>query len=175
MVSKTWRHRLAYAAMSAFLAWHTLAMVIAPAPEISRAVQAARAPFQPYLSLFRLDNQWDFFAPIIGLESAFRYVVEDKARTEHLFKPTENLNWFHPSFIWSWALSEAVIQYPDAYGDPVGAYLCRKHAALHPVAVTLLEVEARYFTPEHELAGKHPTDPEFVTETTVKRVECNEP
>ena len=175
MVSKSWRDRLTYAAMSAFLAWHTLAMVIAPAPDVSRAVQAARAPFQPYLTLFRLDNRWDFFAPIIGLESEFRYVIEDKSGAEHLFKTAEHLNWFHPNFIWSWALSEAVLQHPDIYADSAGAYLCRKHAALHPVAVTILEAEAPYFTPEDELAGKHPTDPEFVTVTTVKRVECTGP
>ena len=172
MVSKSWRDRLTYAAMSAFLAWHTAAMLIAPAPGLSRAVQAARAPFEPYLSLFRLDNRWDFFAPSVGLESTFRYIVEDKAGTQHLFKPTENLNWLHPTFIWSWALSEAVTWDPDTYADSTGAYLCRKHAALRPVAVTMLQAEPRYFTPEDALAGKRPIDPEFLTETTVKRVEC---
>jgi len=172
MVSKSWRDRLTYAAMSAFLAWHTAAMVITPAPNASRAVQAVRAPFEPYLGLFRLDARWDFFAPYIEMESQFRYVVEDKDGAQHPFRPTEGLNWFHPTFIWSWALSEAVVWYPETYTDSVAVYLCRKHAALYPVAVTMLEAEVRYFTPEDQLAGKHPTDPEFVTENNVKRVEC---
>ncbi|HEV2958137.1 MAG TPA: hypothetical protein VGX95_18645 [Xanthobacteraceae bacterium] len=175
MAPKSWRHRLTYAAMSAFLAWHTVAMVIAPAPDVSRAAQAVRVPFQQYLSLFRLDNRWSFFSPHIGLESEFRYIIEDKVGTRHLFRPTEGLNWFHPIFIWSWALSEAVILYPETYTDSTAAYLCRKHAALHPVAVTILEAEVRYFTPEDQLAGKHPLDPEFVTEHTLKRVECTGP
>jgi hypothetical protein len=172
MVSKSWRDRLTYAAMSAFLAWHTVAIVIAPAPDVSPAVQAARVPFQQYLALLRLDSRWDFFAPYIALESEFRYVIEDQAGTDHFFRPTEGLNWFHPTFIWSWALAEAVLLYPESYTDSVAAYLCRKHAALHPVAITMLEAEIRYFTPEDHLAGKRPTDPEFVTEKTVKRLEC---
>jgi hypothetical protein len=175
MAPKSWRDRLTYAAMSAFLAWHTAAMVIAPAPYASRGVQAVRVLFQPYLSLFSLDNQWDFFAPYIGLESEFRYIIEDKIGNHHLFKPAEGVNWLQPTFIWSWALSEAVILYPETYTDSTAAYLCRKHAALHPVAVIMLAAEPRYFTPEDQLAGKRPTDPEFVTQKTLKRVECAGP
>lgn len=172
MVSKSWRHRLTYVAMSAFLAWHTVAMVVAPAPQLSRAMQTARVPFQPYLDLFHMNVQWDFFAPYIELESQFRYAVEDKAGNEHSFRPTEGLNWFHPSYIWSWALSEAVIWYPETYADSVAAYLCRKHASLNPAAITMLEAKVRFFTPEDQLSGKRPMDPEFVTEENVKRVEC---
>jgi len=172
MISKTWRDRMTYAAMSAFLAWHTAAIVIAPAPDVSKAAQAARGPFQAYLDLFRLDSRWDFFAPYIGMESEFRYIVEDQAGTQHFFRPTQGLNWFHPTFIWSWALSEAVVWYPETYAVSAGAYLCRKHAALHPAAVIMLEAEVRYFTPEDQLAGKHPSDPQFVTEKNMERVEC---
>jgi len=36
----------------------------------------------------------------------------------------------------------------------------------------VLEAEQKDFMPEDQLAGKKPPDPEFVTVTTVKRVEC---
>ena len=103
MFAKTWRGRLTYAALSVFLAWHTMAMVIAPAPDVSAAVKAARVPFQPYLTLFRLDNLWDFFAPDVGRGAQFRYIIEDKSGNHHPFKPTEDLNWFHPTFFWFWS------------------------------------------------------------------------
>jgi len=45
-------------------------------------------------------------------------------------------------------------------------------AALHPLAVILLEAEQKDFVPEDQLVGKKPLDPEFVTVTTVKKVEC---
>ena len=95
MIWNRWRHRLTYLVMSAFVAWHTLAMVIAPAPDSSVSVRTLRAALQPYLTLFRLDNPWNFFAPTIG-GSQLRYSVEDAAGARHAFKPTEQLNWFHP-------------------------------------------------------------------------------
>ena len=51
MIRTQWRDRLIYLAMSAFVAWHTLAMVIAPAPDNSVIVQSLRGLFQPYLTL----------------------------------------------------------------------------------------------------------------------------
>jgi hypothetical protein len=62
---------------------------------------------------------------------------------------------------------------PDVYGDLAAAFFCRKHAALHPVSIILLDAEqTRDFTPEDQLNGKHPLDPEFVTVTTVKKIAC---
>lgn len=172
MILQQWRARLTFAGLSAFLAWHTIAMLIAPAPNVSEFVRAVRVPFQPYLSLFRLDNRWGFFAPDVSRGTQFRYIIEDIAGNHHPFKPTENLSWFHPTLFWFWYWFDAIIANPEIYADAAGAHLCRKHAALHPVSVIMLEAVAGEFTPEDELAGKRPTDPEFVTITTVKRVTC---
>jgi len=175
MISQQWRSRLTYVAMSLFVAWHSAATIIAPAPDVSELIRAVRVPFQPYLSLFRVDNRWGFFAPNVSRGAELRYVIEDTAGNHHPFKPTENLNWLHPSFFWVWYWFDAIIANPDIYADAAGAYLCRKHASLHPVSVIMFEVEAGDFTPEDQLAGKRPTDSEFVTVTTVKRVSCEGP
>lgn len=172
MISKLWRERITYAAMSAFVAWHALATIIAPAPDGSEAVKALRIPFQPYLSLFKLDNQWDFFAPNVGTGSQFRYIVEDNGGNHHPFVPDRELNWFRPSFFWFRSWFNVIFDNPETYADAGGAFFCQKHAALHPVAVILLEAAQGDFTPEDQLAGKRPLDPEFVTVTTVKKVEC---
>jgi hypothetical protein len=172
MILKQWRERLTYAAMSAFVAWHAVATMIAPAPDTSDAVKTLRIPLQPYLSLFKLDNQWDFFAPNVGFGSQFRYIVEDSSGNHHPFVPDRELSWYHPSFFWFRSWYNAIMDSPDIYADAAAAYFCRKQAALHPVAVILVEAEQKDFMPEDELAGKHPRDPEFVTVTTVKKVEC---
>ena len=59
---KQWRGRLAYAAMSLLVVWHTLAMIVAPSPDsvITRSVGAL---FEPYLTLFLLESTWSFYAP----------------------------------------------------------------------------------------------------------------
>ena len=54
MIWNSWRQRLTYLVMSVFVAWHTLAMVIAPAPDSSVLVGTLRAALQPYLTLFKL-------------------------------------------------------------------------------------------------------------------------
>jgi hypothetical protein len=172
MVSQRWRARLTYAAMSAFVAWHTLATVLGPAPDTSGTAKGLRAAFQPYLSLFRLDNQWDFFAPNVGRGFQLRYIVEDSAGNHHPFVPDRELSQFHPGFFWFRSWYYAVIDESATYADSAAAYFCRKHAALHPVAIILLDAEQKDFTPEDRVNGKHPRDPEFVTVSTVKKVEC---
>jgi hypothetical protein len=169
MIWNRWRQHLTYLVMSAFVAWHTLAMVIAPAS--SELVRTLRAALQPYLTLFRLDNPWNFFAPTIG-GSQLRYTLEDGAGAHHAFTPTQRLSWFHPDYFWFRDWHYAIIDSPEFYADRAGALLCRKHASLHPVSITLVSYEQGSFTPADQLSGKHPMDPEFITVNIVKTVEC---
>ena len=60
MVWEELRERLVFMAMSAFVVWHTMAMMIAPASDNSVLVQSLRRVFDPYLSLFRLEQQMGF-------------------------------------------------------------------------------------------------------------------
>lgn len=165
------RQRLTYIAMSLFVAWHTLAMVVAPAPD-SYLWQVLRIVQQPYLTLFRLDNQWDFFAPDVGEGSRFRYVIEDKDGQRHSFDPADRLSWFHPAFFWMRSWYYGIIDDPGLYGDAAAARLCKQHADLEPLAVTFYDVQEERFRREDLLAGKSRSDPEFFTIKTVKRIRC---
>jgi len=171
MGSKMLRQRLTYLLMSVFVAWQTLAMVVAPAPD-SHVSQALRVVLQPYLTLFRLDNQWDFFAPNVGEGSRFRYVIEDKDGQRHTFNPAEQVSWFHPYFFWVRGWYYAIMDDPDLYADAAAARFCKEQAALQPVAVTLLELQEERFTRDDFLSGKNRTDPKFFTVKTIKRVKC---
>jgi hypothetical protein len=172
MISKLSRERLTYAAMSVFLAWHTAAMVIAPAPDSSSMVVALRPIFEPYLKLFRLDNPWDFFAPTVEYGSELRYTVDDAAGASHTFTATDSLSWYHPDYFWSRSWYYGIMDDPDIYAEGAAAALCRKHAQLRPAAITFMEYQHSFFGADDHLEGKHPTDPEFVTAKFVKRVPC---
>ena len=163
--------RLSYVAMSLLLAWHTLAMVIAPAPE-SPIVNAARDLAQPYLTFFGLQNPWEFFAPFVGPGYHFSYVIEDKAGEKHGFTPADGLNNFHPTSIWMKDRYTKIMTMPDSYGDAAGAALCLEHASLNPVSVTLLENQHKDFGPGDLLDGKRPSDAEFVKAKTLRTVTC---
>lgn len=158
--------------MSAFVTWHTLAMVIAPAPDHSESAQALRGLVQPYLSLFRLDNLWDFFAPNVDRLSDLHYVIEDAAGNAHTFAASADLMWYLPTSMWFKAWYYAIMENPELYADSAAAIFCRKHAALKPVWIELLEYQEGVFTPQDQLAGKHPKDPEFVNVNPLKRVQC---
>ena len=172
MSSKRWRERLAYTAMSVFVGWHTLAIVVAPAPDSSAIVQSLRPLLHPYLTLFYLDNYWDFFAPDVERGKQLRYVIEDRAGTTHTFVPLEELNWFHPIYRRAGYWYDAIVDDPETYVDFVAASLCRKHASLHPVSITLLGIQQGDFSRDDHLNGKRAIDSEFATENTLTIVEC---
>ena len=173
MILQEWRDRATYAALSAFLAWHTLGLLIAPARE-SYMSNSLRALLQPYLTFLSLDNQWDFFAPTVGEGSRLRYVIQDRSGKNHAFLPAEELNWFHPNFHWLRSWYYRIIDDPDHYGDDAAARFCRKHAALQPLAITFYEIQEERFTRDDYLRGKDRTDPEFFTVKMLRGIRCPE-
>jgi hypothetical protein len=172
MISKRWRERLTHAAMSVFVAWHTLAMVVAPAPDTSVMVQSIRPLQQPYLTLLYLDHDWSFYAPDIHQAELFRYVITDGTGRRHMFVPTDELNWFRPAYWWFWQWYVAIMSSPEAYGDFAAAWLCRKHASLQPASITLLGVDEQVLSRADYLSGKQPDDPDFVTVNTLTTAAC---
>ena len=172
MIWNRWRPRLMYLAMSAFVTWHSLALIIAPAPGESDLTQGLHRMLQPYLTFFRLENPWSFFAQIPGSE--LRYTVEDAtgARTE--FVPAR-ASWFHPESLWLKDWSYAIVDKPELYADRAGELLCRKHAALHPVSISFVQRESTDYTPDDWYDGKSPLDPEFAREKPLKTVQCPSP
>jgi len=171
MLSKRWRERAIYAAMSAFVAWHSFAILVAPAPD-SAAKLALRPLLHPYLTLLGLDNPWDFYAPNIDTGYQFRYLVESADGASRTFVPVEEVSWYRPNFWWIRQWQDAIVDAPDVNADLAGALLCQQHAALHPAAVTLMKAAQKDFSPDDYLHGKQPLDPDFVNETIVKRVAC---
>jgi hypothetical protein len=170
MISKEWRERLIFLAMSLFVAWHTFAMLVAP--NSSATAQSLRTVLQPYLSLFRLDSNWAFFAPSAGKHSQFRYVVTDADGREHTFLPGQQVNWYLPTDMWFKNWYYTIIESPEIFSDFFAAMACREHAALKPASVTLLAIQEQDFSPEDHLRGKHPLDPEFIAVVTLKHVAC---
>jgi hypothetical protein len=166
------RERLIFMVMSAFVVWHTVAIMVAPASDNSALAQSLRRVFGPYLTLFRLDSRWDFYAPNIGRGQQLRYVIEGADGNHRTVAAAGDWGWFHPAYWWFRSWNDAVIASPDRYADRAIASLCRQHAALRPAAITLLRIEQQDFTPDDHLAGRHPLDAEFVTESTIKRGLC---
>ncbi len=174
MISASWRQRLTYLLMSLVVAWHSLAMMVSPAPNDSTLVQSLRYVFHPYLELFRLETPWGFFAPV-GKHAQFRYVIEDAAGNAQTFVPAEEPSQSLAHYAW-WRefkyLFDGVMANPEFRGDSAAVLLCRKHATVNPVAVTLLEVAEQNYRPQDEILGKLPLGPQFVAVIPLRRVAC---
>jgi hypothetical protein len=169
-----WRQRLTYLVMSLAVTWHSLAMVISPAPNDSVMVQSLRSLFHPYLLLFRLETPWGFFAPV-GKHAQFRYVIEDGTGNAHTFMPTEEPSPSLARYVWWREFKysyDGIMANPEFRGDAAGALLCQRHATLNPLSVTLLEIVEQDYRPQDELLGRYPLDPEFVTVVPLRRVAC---
>lgn len=189
-----WLKGLTYTALSLFLAWHTLAMFVAPLPDNSAAVKGLRSYLEPYMRVFRLDNRWSFFAPNIGNQSIFRYAVEDADGNEHVFEPLFRRSWTVPRghaadppigpftysrrSIWEFAmwretkyLFDALMDDPEARPIVV-RQLCQRHADLKPVAISFLRAEEREFWPDDYRNGSRLLDPEFLEVTTLTNTLC---
>lgn len=147
-------------------------MVVAAAPD-SVMTRAVSSLFEPYLSLFRLRNEWSFYAPDVRVEPEFRYLIEDASGQQHNFVPANKLSRYSPTDIWvkDWYIH--VMDHPETYGPFVATYLCREHASLHPVSITLMEIDQKDFLPQDQLSGKSPFDPEFVDEQILATVQCS--
>jgi hypothetical protein len=163
--------RLTYSAMSLFVVWHTLAMVVAPSPDSDLKRSLVRV-LHPYLTLFKLGNTWDFYAPNVGYGQQFRYIVEDAAGQQHAFVPTDAWGWADPRYWWYTAWFNVIVDSPDDQGELVVSLLCKTHAKLDPVSITLMQVLQKDFAAEDQLSGKSPMDAEFVTVNILKRATC---
>ena len=171
MISKLWRERLGYTALSLFVGWHTISIILAPLPDKNPIVSAFRAIYQPYLTAFGLDTTWDFFSPI-GIGHQFSYVIEDSEGNQHSFMPILDVNWLTPDRRWYERIFTSLMNNPETYGEYFAAYYCRKHASLKPASIRLFEnVEARYWPDDH-LRGRKPDDPAYFTLNPLMHVEC---
>jgi hypothetical protein len=69
-------------------------------------------------------------------------------------------------------LYEGVMEDPDSRADTITPRLCRQHAALKPVSLSLLLVQELDFWPQDYLNGHRPLDPDFVTVNTLTDTAC---
>jgi hypothetical protein len=173
MFPARWRKRLFYTAASLFVVLHTVTLLVGPMPD-SVLKTGLLDVLHPYAAPLRLTSTWDFYAPGIGFGTQFRYTVEDSGGENHTYIPAANISGFDPLYWWSSEWYKTVVKYPDDYANIAGALLCKEHASLRPVAITLTHIQQKAFSITDQLDGKHPIDPEFFEENIIERVECQD-
>ena len=168
------RERILYGLMSAFVAWHSLAIIVGPAPPSSEIAQFLRPAVVPYLRLIYLNVGWGFFAPV-GMTFEMHYKIEDANGKEHVVYPTRGMTDFHPGTLWIKDHLRGVGQRLEKDGakPAIIADICKQYAALKPVKITIAQVyQEKYFTPADHRAGKNPLSKEFASEEVLGTGAC---
>jgi hypothetical protein len=158
------RQKLLYFFASVFLIWHSFALVIGPAPQ-SYMRDGLYNIFKPYLSLFRLNNAWAFYAPEPDLGGVLNYKVINKDGDAHEFDIyAEQLdkwsasyfryNAFFNNIAWD---SEEYRRYRESYTQ----YLCRRHSELSPQSIVLVRITQTPLSYKDYVNGARPLDPDF--------------
>ncbi len=168
-----WARRL----VSAWLLYHVVGIIIAPAAvsPSSALLQSSWRWFRPYLQFFYLNHGYHFFAPEPGASTLVGYTLEfpDGARETGRF-PNPGISprlLYHRHFM----LSEFLGFVPDDQEQPwhrsYARHLCRTYGAER---VSLSRITHDLPTPRAILEGKSLTDPEGYTEVPLGSFSCDE-
>lgn len=154
------RRRIIVVTQSLFLLWHSLALVVGPAPG-SYSMGKIYPAFKPYLEFLQMDNSWGFFSPEPGPGIVLRYDIEDTSGREYHFKPFEGTD-----RTGSIGLRRSALGYrlslDDSFKESFARLLCRKHANLASVKVRLILIRQKLLSPEAYASGHRPLDEDFI-------------
>lgn len=160
-----------YVLASLFLVWHTLALVIGPAPG-SDLMSRIYPVFVPYLDGFNLNNQWGFFAPDPHAGSLLRYGLETTGGERRALHLTEDLSRGDAGFLRYSSLYLTLARQREPFLQAASNYLCRRHEAEQPLAIQFFAGHQLRLGPEQYRAGARPLQDEYVSVEYFEPIAC---
>lgn len=160
-----------YLLASLFLVWHTLALVIGPAPGSSLMGHIYPA-FVPWLNSLNLNNQWGFFAPDPHAGSLPRYIVESADGGEQVVRLSETLQRSDAGFLRYSSLYLSLARQREPYLQAAAQYLCRQHRAQVPIAIHFFVGHQLRVGPEQYREGARPLQDDYMTVEYFEPIAC---
>ncbi len=171
-VTKPFRSPWLTLAASLFLIWHSLVIVIGPAPGSYLLGRVYRV-FDPYLSFFHLENYWAFFAPNPASGNLLRYAVRDEYGQQHIFKLTEDHRRSEPAYLRHTTFYTAISDHKDpGYTASAARYLCQRHAGLKPASIVFITGQQLRLPRQAWLDGKRPLDDDYMEVVYQDPISC---
>jgi len=163
--------RVAWTLGSAFVLWHSAALLLGTAPPSYLHGQLMPL-FRGYIEALHLDGRWAFFAPDPTAGRLLRYRVEQRSGASSEFVFTESLRRADPAYLRFTTMSSAAdAAYPEVMHS-VAQMLCRRHAALTPQRIHFVGLQQIRITPEEVEAGEHALDPSHLRRVDIGSVPC---
>lgn len=165
------RSALAELGLATVVAWHALAIAVAPYPGC-RLKAAVHPWFEPYLRAFYLEHDWRFFGPLPAAGRLLRARVTDGDGAIHEIPLTEAASRESPLFFRRLRLWDAVGPARPETTRSVSLHLCRLHAGLRPRSVQLVRLHQLTVDDEQYRAGVRPLDPLALEREPLAPVAC---
>ncbi len=169
---RAWIYNHSSFLVSFFLAYHVLAISIAPAPDSYLRRQIIPF-FQPYLTLFRLGNHWAYFAPDPASGILLRYRLRGSDGKIYIFKLTEDLVRRDPNFSRLASLFSKLPEMNPKYKASAACYLCGMHAELHPIQFEWIQGHQIRLSPWEWRRGGRPLDDDFMKIKPEEWIACS--
>lgn len=169
---KTFKNRFLYLIASIFIVWHSLAIIIGPAPG-SYLMSKVYPIFKPYLIAFHINNEWGFFAPDPAKGSLLRYIIVDDKNQEHVFKLTENLRRNGHGFLRYTSLYLTIARNNENFVVSAANYLCAKHNDINSKQIQFFMGHQQAITPDEFIAGHRPLDDKYMSVEYLPSLSCN--
>lgn len=162
---------LGTAVAAGFLLWHGAAIAVAPYPD-SELRRLVRPIFEPYLRAGYLDHRWTFFGPRPDAGRLVRYEIRLRDGSLQEFALSEAIRRSSPSWFRWLRLFDRAATGPAELQRSAAAFLCRRHAELHPATVRFIVLHQLTPSPELYRAGVRPTDAEALWREPGGEFEC---
>lgn len=174
VISDKTKRMVVYGAASAFLAWHSMTLVVVPALAFFPN-PSIESVFVRYVELTRVKSAWSFFSPDVNLGSILDYEVGRGMAVEKV-SLTGRLDKLDPAFFryalfYVRALADTGAERNEKLWS-LGQYLCEQHSAIRPKRVIFTARLQKRFEADDYLRGAGPLDPEYLEDYPLAPVPC---
>lgn len=161
--------RLGYALFSLFILWHVAAITIVGPFSKSYLRDGLMQVFGGYLSFFKLDRSWPFYAPNPAYGRIMRYETIDGDGKRALYPLTQARDKFDHAYFrytnfYFYLFNNPQYSKARGYDVSVARYLCGQHANDKTVAINFIVLNQKRLTYLDYQQGKRPQDPDFLTQ-----------
>lgn len=170
-------HKISMGLMSAFIAWHLIAMMIVGPFHESKIRSSLMKIYDEYLWLLKLDGPWSFYAPNVSYGTIFRYITVNSTGERKTYPLTESKKKYEHGYVrninfYLYFFFDAAYTRKSGYDKSVARYLCHKHSHNDVKEIIFRRYLQKRFTPEDYLLGKDPYSKEFLKFTDYGPYPC---
>lgn len=164
--------------LSIFIVWHALAIVFVGPFSYSHLRSSLMTYFHGYLTFFRLDHSWPFYAPNVFRGSILKYETTSQSGETKIYPLTQakkkfNHAYFRYTNFYSYLFSDLEYTKKRGYDKEVVRYLCSRHDE-NITQINFILLLQKPFSHVDYQNGKRPLDKEYLEKSVIGPYSCSQ-